>query len=127
MNANIVILVGRLTRDPELKKVGETSICKFGLATSRTFKKEEKTTFVDCTAFGQTGELVSTYMKKGSLLFLSGRLDFSSWEDKDGGKRSKLEVIAEHIQFGPKPSMNEIREEVSMEGFRTRKDGAIPF
>lgn len=99
-NFNKVILMGNLTRDPEMRtSQGGTQVVKFGMAINRKFKDQETTCFVDCTAFGRTGEVIQQYMHKGKPIFVEGRLDFSSWQDQDGNKRSKLGVIVENFQF----------------------------
>lgn len=107
-NLNRVLFMGRLTRDPELttSKSGNTTICKWGMVSNRITGKgdtrKESACFIDVTAFGRTGEVIKEYVKKGELLFIEGRLDFSTWEDRNGGgKRSKLAVIAESFQFLP--------------------------
>lgn len=100
MNFNRVMLAGRLTRDAELRNTkGGTAVAQFGLAVNRRVKDQETTCFVDCVAFGKTAEILAQYVRKGSPLFVEGRLEFSSWETNDGGKRSKLEVIVENFQF----------------------------
>lgn len=103
---NKVLLLGNLTRDPELRITPKgTSICQFGVAVNRQWKDEsganrEETTFVDCEAWGRQGENVSKYLEKGSPIFLEGRLKFEQWDDKQSGqKRSKMKVIAESVQF----------------------------
>ncbi len=102
---NRVILMGNLTRDPELSYTpSSTPICKFGLATNRKWRDQsgemrEETCFVDCTAFGRQAETINQYMRKGRPILLEGRLSFSQWTSQEGQKRSKLEVIAERFQF----------------------------
>jgi single-strand DNA-binding protein len=92
--------MGNLTRDPEMRtSQGGTTVVKFGMAINRKFKDQETTCYVDCTAFGRTGEVINQYMKRGRPIFVEGRLDFSSWQDKDGNKRSKLGVVVENFQF----------------------------
>ena len=102
-NFNKVILLGNLTRDIELKTSKDgLSIGKFGMAINRKSTKDgrEKTCFVDLTAFGKVAEILKQYISKGSPLFIEGRLEFSSWDDKNtGAKRSKLEVVVENFQF----------------------------
>ena len=104
-NFNKVILMGNLTRDVELRHTqGGMAIAKFGMAvnrrtTSQSGEQRESTCFVDLTAFGKTAELLNQYVRKGSPLFVEGRLEYSTWESQDGGKRSKLEVIVENFQF----------------------------
>ncbi len=104
-NFNKVILLGNLTRDVEVRfSQNELAIGKFGMAvnrqtTSRDGEKRESTCFVDLTAFGRQAEVLQQYVGKGSPLFVEGRLEYSTWEAKEGGKRSKLEVIVENFQF----------------------------
>jgi single-strand DNA-binding protein len=104
-NFNKVVLLGNLTRDVEVRYTqGGLPIGKFGMAINRKFKSgeeaKESTCFVDLTAFGKQAEVLSEYTGKGSPLFVEGRLEYSTWEAKDGGgKRSKLEVIVENFQF----------------------------
>lgn len=103
---NKVMLIGNLTRDPQLKYLpNQTAICEFGLAVTRKFKsangeQREDTCFVDCTLFGKGGEIFNQYMTKGKPVFVEGRLKLDQWEDKNGGgKRSKLTVVVEDFQF----------------------------
>ncbi|MBC7784731.1 MAG: single-stranded DNA-binding protein [Burkholderiales bacterium] len=105
-DVNKVMLIGRLTRDPQLKFTpSNLAVCEFGLAVGRKFKtatgeQREETNFIDCTLFGKGGEIFNQYMTKGKQVFLEGRLKFDSWEDKQGGgKRSKLSVVVEEFQF----------------------------
>ena len=103
---NKVLLIGNLTRDPELRVTPKgTAICQFGLAVNRQYKDEsgatrDETAFIDIEAWGKQGELVSKYLQKGSPAFIEGRLKFDSWEDKQSGqKRNKLKVVLENVQF----------------------------
>ena len=104
-NFNKVILMGNLTRDIELRHTqGGMAIAKFGMAINRRSstkdgEQRESTCFVDMTAFGKSAELLNQYVRKGSPLFVEGRLEYSTWESQDGGKRNKLEVIVENFQF----------------------------
>ena len=105
-NLNKVMLMGNLTRDPELRYTpNNTAVTKIGLAVNRrwrnqqTGEQQEETTFVDCTAFGRQAELLNQYMKKGRPLFIEGRLSFRQWQAQDGTNRSKLEVVIEQFQF----------------------------
>ena len=104
-NFNKVILMGNLTRDIELRHTqGGMAIAKFGMAINRRSstkdgEQRESTCFVDMTAFGKSAELHNQYVRKGSPLFVEGRLEYSTWESQDGGKRNKLEVIVENFQF----------------------------
>ncbi len=103
-NFNKVILLGNLTRDIELRHTqGGQALAKFGMAINRKYsvngEAKESTCFVDITAWGRQAEVLSQYLKKGSQLFVEGRLDFQTWESPEGGKRSKLEVVLENFQF----------------------------
>jgi single-strand DNA-binding protein len=103
-NYNKVLLMGNLTRDPELKYTpSEVAVCEFGMATNRKWVhdgvKKEDVCFVDVKAFGKQAETLSKYLNKGSQLFVEGRLSFQQWESKEGQRRSKLEVIVESFQF----------------------------
>lgn len=103
---NKVMLIGNLTRDPELRVTPKgTAICQFGLAVNRQFKDEsgasrDETTFVDIEAWGKQGETVAKYCSKGRPLFVEGRLKLDTWDDKTTGqKRSKMKVVLENFQF----------------------------
>lgn len=102
---NKVLLMGNLTRDPELRHIKTgTPVADVGLAVNRTFKnaqgqKEEKPCFVDVTFWSKQAELVAQYLKKGSPIFVEGRLELDSWTTEDGQKRNKLRVVAENFQF----------------------------
>ena len=104
-NLNKVMLIGNLTRDPDLKFTpGNQAVCEIGLAVNRKYRTKdgedrEETTFVDCEAWGKQAEVLKQYMAKGKPLFVEGRLKLDTWEDKDGGKRSKMRVVIENFQF----------------------------
>ncbi len=103
-NFNKVILLGNLTRDVELRHTQSgQALAKFGMAVNRKYsvngEQKETTCFVDLTAWGKQAELLNQYVKKGSQLFVEGRLEYSTWEAEGGGKRSKLEVVVENFQF----------------------------
>jgi single-strand DNA-binding protein len=103
-NFNKVILLGNLTRDIELRHTQSgMALAKFGMAINRKWtqngEQKESTCFVDLTAWGRQAEVLSQYVKKGSQLFVEGRLEYSTWESQEGGKRSKLEVVVENFQF----------------------------
>lgn len=103
---NKVIIMGRLTRDPELKYTSSSkSICTFSVAMNKKYKnsagedKEEKC-FVDVIVWGSVGEACSKYIKKGSNVFIEGKLNMESWDDKNtGAKRTKINVVAENVVF----------------------------
>jgi len=97
---NKVILIGNLTRDPELRYTPSgTALCKFGLAINEKYKDKESTVFVNIVAWAKTAELSSEYLSKGRPVCIEGRLSFSSWESDSGEKRSKLEVTADRVVF----------------------------
>ena len=104
-NFNKVLLMGNLTRDVELRSTqGGTALAKFGMAVNRKFKQQsgemkEETCFVDLTAWGRQAEILNQYTSKGSPLFVEGRLEYSTWESQEGGKRSKLAVVVENFQL----------------------------
>ena len=96
---NKVILVGRMTRDPELRTTGTgKEVVNFGLATSEKYNGEEKTEFHNCLAWTKTATLINQYCKKGSQIYVEGKLQTSSWE-KDGVKRYKTEIVVFQVQF----------------------------
>jgi len=102
---NHIIIMGRLTRDPELRRTGSgIAVASFTLAVDRDFGKSEngerETDFIDCVAWRQTGEFVSKYFTKGRMAVVSGRLQIRSWTDKDGNKRRSAEVVADNVYFG---------------------------
>ncbi len=103
---NKVLLMGNLTRDPQLKQLpSNTVVAEFGLACNRKYKTaagedKEETAFVDCAAFGRQAEVIGQHCVKGKPLFVEGRLKYDTWDDKSGnGKRSKLSVVVENFQF----------------------------
>lgn len=103
-NFNKVILLGNLTRDVELRHTQSgQALAKFGMAINRKWsqngEQKESTCFVDLTAWGRQAEVLQQYVKKGSQLFVEGRLEYSTWETPEGGKRNKLEVVVENFQF----------------------------
>ena len=101
---NRTCLMGRLTRDPELRNT-QTGIpvCSFSIACDRNFKNangERETDFFDCVAWRQTAEFVSRHFTKGRMAVVEGRLQLRDWTDRDGNKRRTAEVLAEHVYFG---------------------------
>jgi single-strand DNA-binding protein len=101
---NKVILMGNLTRDPEVRSLPSgQSVTSFGLAVNRTWRgqdgnQQESVSYIDCVAWGKTGEIIAQYVQKGRPLLVSGRLEQRSWE-KDGQKHSKIEVVVEDFNF----------------------------
>ena len=104
-NLNRVLLMGNLTRDPELRHLpSNTAVVRLGLAVNRRWRnqqgeQQEETTFVDCEAFGRQAEVINQYLRKGRPIFIEGRLRLDQWQDKDGNNRSKMKVIVENFQF----------------------------
>lgn len=101
---NHIVLMGRLTRDPELRRTGSgTAVTSFSLAVDRDFKTqggEKETDFIDIVAWRATAEFVSKYFKKGRMAIVEGRLQLRDWTDKDGNKRRSAEVVADNVYFG---------------------------
>jgi len=106
---NRVILMGNLTREPELRKIDSgVAVADLGLATSETYKNRngeqvETVCFVDVVTWGRQAETCAEYLSKGSPIFVEGKLQFDQWESQDGGKRSKLRVRAHRVQFLGRP------------------------
>lgn len=110
---NHIVLMGRLTRDPELRRTGSgVAVASFTLAVDRDFAAqgaEKETDFVDIVAWRNTAEFVSRFFTKGRMAVVSGRLQIRNWQDKDGNKRRSAEVVADNVYFGD-----------------SKKDGAAP-
>jgi single-strand DNA-binding protein len=106
---NRVTLIGNLTRDPETRQLpghrdSSLTVTEFGLAVNRRFKTaggedREDTLYIDCSAFGKVADTIDQYARKGRLLLVEGRLKYETWEDRSGGKRSKISVVVENFQF----------------------------
>ncbi len=97
---NRVILAGNLTRDPELRFTqAGIPVCGFGLAVNRVRSKSEEVDFFDISAWRELGETIANYKKKGDGVLIEGRLQFRTWEAKDGSTRSKVDVVADNVQF----------------------------
>lgn len=101
---NKIFIMGRLTRDPELRRTQSgTAVTSFSLAVDRDFKSqngEKETDFIDVVAWRSTAEFVSKYFTKGRMAVVEGRLQIRDWKDKDGNNRRSAEVVAEHVYFG---------------------------
>ncbi|MBP5633477.1 single-stranded DNA-binding protein [Candidatus Saccharibacteria bacterium] len=97
--------MGNITRDPELRTTPSgTQVCGFSVAVNRNYKdnsgeQKENVSFFDCSAWGKSGEIIAQYAKKGSGILVSGRLEQRSWEDKEGQKRSRVEIVVEDFNF----------------------------
>jgi len=130
MNLNKVFLIGNITRDPELRQTtGGTGVCSFSVATNRTYndaqgQKQTQTEFHNVVAWGKQGETIAQYMKKGSMIYVEGRLQTRQWQDKQGAKHYRTEVIMEGFQFGPRregaaatqpPLANPVSDEINID------------
>lgn len=108
MYLNKVLLYGNLTKDPEMKALPSgIQVANLSMATNRTWKdkdgrKQEAVEYHNVVVFGKQAELISQYVKKGNPLYIDGRLQTRSWDDKDGSKKYRTEIIVENFQFGPK-------------------------
>jgi len=97
---NRVVLAGNLTRDPELRFTNDgIPVCSFGLAVNRVRSRSEEVDFFDISAWRELGETIANYKKKGDPILLEGRLQYRTWEAQDGSKRSKVDVVADNVQF----------------------------
>lgn len=107
---NHITIMGRLTRDPELRRTGTgVAVASFTVAVDRDYAekdKERETDFIDCVAWRSTGEFVSKYFAKGSMIVVSGRLQVRNWTDKDGNKRKNAEIIVDNAYFGESKKSN---------------------
>lgn len=136
---NHVTLMGRLTRDPELKKTNnDLSVVRFSLAVERDFNQDKDnkvTDFINCVAWRHTAEFVSKYFQKGSMAAVSGRLQINSYTDKEGVKREGAEVLVDSVYFAGSKQQNSgsqsapAKEEypVPEKGFKEYDDGDLPF
>jgi len=99
-------LQGRLTRDPELRTTQSgVSVCSFTVAWSEKYKETETQLFLDCTAWRNTGEMVSKYFSKGKEIIVEGKLNTEKWQDRDGNNRTTIKMTVDHVHFcGPKDS-----------------------
>ena len=113
-NLNKVLLMGNLTRDPQLSYLpNQTAVVEFGLAMNRKWKSKEgedkeEVCFIDCQSYGKTAETINKYLVKGRGIFIEGRLKFDSWTAQDGTKRSKHRIVVENFQFigGPAQALD---------------------
>ena len=120
---NKVILLGRITKDPEAKQAGNTTVTRFTLAVDRRFKSEGQPTadFISCVAFGKTAEFISKYFKQGAKMAIEGRIQTGSYE-KDGVKHYTTDVIVESVEFAESKKVAETAEQ---DGFIDVPDSAI--
>lgn len=108
MNLNKAFILGNLTRDPELRQTPNgQAVCSFGVATNRFYtdssgQKQKQAEFHNIVAWGRQAEVVNQYLKKGSLILIEGRIQTRNWQDQQGNKHYRTEVVAERIQLGPR-------------------------
>src|SRR3989344_6863801 len=108
MYINKALIYGNLTRDPETRNLPSgIAVTSFSVATNRVYKdkngaKQESTDFHNIVSFGRQAEVVAQYLKKGSGVYVEGRIQTRSWDDKDGTKKYRTEIVADTVQFGPK-------------------------
>jgi single-strand DNA-binding protein len=130
-NLNKVLLMGNLTRPPELRHLPSgMAVASFGMAINRKWKnqqgeQQEEVTFVDLEAFGKPAETMNQYLRKGSGIFIEGRLRLDQWQDKDGNNRSKLKVVVDSFQFidGKQAEQGQPRQEQRPPANQGRKPG----
>ena len=132
MYLNKAILIGNLTRDPELKAIASgNKVCTFSIATNRTYKdanvnRQEKTDYHNIVVWGKTAENVATYMKKGSQILVEGRMETRSWDDAaTNTKKYRTEIIADTVQFGSKPSGSSSTSSSSQAPVSSKKEEEI--
>ena len=98
---NKVILMGRLTKDPELRRTGnQTPVCTFSIAADNGYGENKQTGFINCVAWNKTAEFVSKYFTKGKMIIVIGRISTRSWEGQDGKRNYATEVVASEVSFG---------------------------
>ena len=126
---NHISIMGRLTRDPELRYTNAgTPVASFALAVDRDFKNqngEKETDFIDCVAWKSTGEFVSKHFSKGRMAIVVGRLQIREWTDENGGKRRNAEVVASNVYFGD--SKKESNTGVFPGAVDVEEDDGFPF
>lgn len=132
MNLNKAFIIGRLTRDPELRTTPTgQAVARFGLATNRVVPvagggNEERVEYHNIVAWGRLAEICSQYLAKGRLVFIEGRIQTRSWQGKDGVKRTSTEIIAENMQMGPRPAAQAPSEGGPMEKPAAQAEEEIP-
>ncbi len=126
MGLNSVAINGRMTADAEVKEVGsKTLVARFKIANNEYYKGEERPSFFDVTAFGKTAEVLRDYAKKGSLIGVEGSLRQERWETPEGGKRSKIVIIAKKIEFLDRKKSESSVNTSNTEDYDTNDD--MPF
>nr|DAL98286.1 MAG TPA: Single strand binding protein [Caudoviricetes sp.] len=131
---NSVIIMGRLTRDPELRRTqGGTAVTSFTMAVDRDFKSqsgEKETDFIDVVAWRNTGEFAAKYLAKGRMAAVEGRIQVRDWQDKDGNRRKSVEVVADNVYFADSKRDSKPQESRTVddqEFDEIEDDGDLPF
>jgi single-strand DNA-binding protein len=129
---NNVIIMGRLTRDPELRRTqGGTAVTSFTMAVDRDFKSqsgEKETDFIDVVAWRNTGEFAAKYLAKGRMAAVEGRIQVRDWQDKDGNRRKSVEVVADNVYFADSKRDSKPQESRDDQAFdEIEDDGDWPF
>jgi len=133
MNLNKILLIGRLTRDPELKTLPSGNpVANFGLATDTFFtdksgQKQQQVEFHNIVLFGRLAEIASQYLTKGSLAFLEGRIKTRTWEDSSGSKKYRTEVIVQRLQLGPRNAAKTVPAQKQKQEVKEIKEENIPI
>lgn len=129
---NNVVIMGRLTRDPELRRTqGGTAVTSFTMAVDRGFKSqsgEKETDFIDVVAWRNTGEFAAKYLAKGRMAAVEGRIQVRDWQDKDGNRRKSVEVVADNVYFADSKRDSKPQESRDDQEFdEIEDDGDFPF
>jgi single-strand DNA-binding protein len=130
---NRIIVMGRMTRDPELRRTNSgTAVASFAVAVDRDFKSqsgEKETDFIDVVAWRNTAEFVSKYFSKGRMAVVDGRLQLRDWTDKDGNKRRSAEIVADSVYFGDskRDGGDTVQSEPQDDFSEIADDGDLPF
>ena len=126
---NSVVMIGRLTRDPELKHTPNgTAVCSFSLANNRKYKETEQVSFFNCVAWQKGGELIAEYCKKGDKLAIIGHLSQRSYEAQDGTKKQVVEIVVDEFNFlTPKPKGEVTGEVAAPDTDNPFRDDDLPF
>lgn len=131
MSLNHICIMGRMTRDPELRRTGGgVAVTSFTLAVDRDYNpkdgSEKETDFIDCNAWRNTAEFIERNFHKGSMAVVSGRLQIRNWTDKDGNKRRSAEVVADHVYFGDSKKSSEGNSTYQSQSDSQSYDGGYP-
>lgn len=126
---NKVILLGRITKDLELKNINNKALCSFSIAVNKKYKKDGEPTadFINIVTFGKTAEFVSKWFSKGSPILISGRIQTRNWQDKDGNKRISVDVVAEEVEFAGGEKKNTADVNINDFSEVSDDDGNVPF